>query len=320
MAGLVAARRRDRGDLGLVALAAHEALMGYAGLVTGRTLLVGWFGLAAIVACSQQAPAGTARICTPGNYVFCRCKDRSEGTKLCIPDGTGFDRCEGCLSGSPDNNIGEPEPAPTDDAEAPVPDAMTPVDAGPPPVGERPRAGELFVTEIMYDPSGNEPTDEWFEVYSIATKTVSLNGLLLRDGAGRTHVLGPSPALNLQPNEHKVLVRNKPAAIAAGVPSARILGEYGTGDPDTGGILLTNASTGALALLDGATEIVKVSYGGFAFVQAPPGGASVQLKVPLASVANVASGWCLSTKEWAGQPALKLPRDKGSPGAESNCQ
>lgn len=290
--------------------------------MTRRILLVGFLGLAglvAVAACSQEAPAAAPRICTPGNYVFCRCKDRSEGTKLCIPDGTGFDPCEGCLSGSPDNDIGEPEPAPTDDAEAPVPDATTPVvDAGPP-VGERPKAGELFITEIMYDPSGNEPTDEWFEVFSIAARPVILNGIFIKDGASRTHVLGPTPPLSLAPNQHMVLVRNKGAAIAAGVPAAKILGEYGTGDSDTGGILLTNASTGALTLLDGATEIVKVSYGGFAFLQAPPGGASIQLKVPQVASANVATGWCLSTKEWSGQPVIKVPKDKGSPGAEATC-
>lgn len=33
-----------------------------------------------------------ASVCTPGAYVFCRCADRSEGTKLCRKDGT-FDAC-----------------------------------------------------------------------------------------------------------------------------------------------------------------------------------------------------------------------------------
>ncbi|HSO37476.1 MAG TPA: lamin tail domain-containing protein [Labilithrix sp.] len=287
--------------------------------MTRRILLVGLFGLAVVAACSQQAPASAARICTPGNYVFCRCKDRSEGTKLCIPDGTGFDPCEGCLSGSEDNNIGEPEPAPDPVEDAgPEPDSAPPLDAGPP-VGDRPKAGELFITEIMYDPSGNEPTDEWFEIFSIAPQTVTLNGMFIKDGASRVHVLGPTPEMKLAPNQHMVLVRNKPAAVAAGVPSARILGEYGTGDSDTGGILLTNAATGALVMLDGASEIVRVAYGGFSFVQAPPGGASIQLKVPNAAQAKLATGWCLSTKEWAGQPAIKVPKDKGSPGAESSC-
>jgi hypothetical protein len=41
-------------------------------------------------------PAATSSsgpsICTPGAYVFCRCADRSEGTKLCRKDGS-FDAC-----------------------------------------------------------------------------------------------------------------------------------------------------------------------------------------------------------------------------------
>ena len=294
--------------------------MGYDDPVTRRILLGAFLGVAIVAACGQTTAVTSDRICTPGNYVFCRCKDRSEGTKLCNAEGNGFAPCEGCLSGSENNNIGEPEPAPE---PGPPVDAAPPIDAAPvdagPPVGERPKTGELFITEIMYDPSGNEPTDEWFEVFSIATKPVTLNGMFIKDGASRVHVLGPIPAMTLAPNQHMVLVRNRPAAIAAGVPSASIIGEYGTGDSDTGGILLTNATTGALSLLDGATEIVSVPYGGFNFVQAAPGGASLQLKVPIAAQAKLATGWCLSVTVWAGQPAIKNPKDKGSPGAVSNC-
>jgi hypothetical protein len=50
---------------------------------------------AAIVACKSSdtgAAPGSVK-CTPGNYVFCRCEDRSEGTKLCRPDGISFDMC-----------------------------------------------------------------------------------------------------------------------------------------------------------------------------------------------------------------------------------
>lgn len=32
-------------------------------------------------------------ICTPGNYVFCKCADSSKGTKLCKADGKGFEAC-----------------------------------------------------------------------------------------------------------------------------------------------------------------------------------------------------------------------------------
>ena len=36
--------------------------------------------------------------CTPGNYVYCRCKNREEGTKLCKEDGRSFETCDPCES------------------------------------------------------------------------------------------------------------------------------------------------------------------------------------------------------------------------------
>ncbi len=44
--------------------------------------------------CSSQEPGGGSdRLCTPGNYVFCRCADLREGTKLCAEDGQSFGEC-----------------------------------------------------------------------------------------------------------------------------------------------------------------------------------------------------------------------------------
>lgn len=37
-------------------------------------------------------------LCTPGDYVFCRCADRTEGTKKCNDDGQSFQACT-CLDG-----------------------------------------------------------------------------------------------------------------------------------------------------------------------------------------------------------------------------
>lgn len=45
---------------------------------------------------SKTAAKDTSVKCTPGNYVFCRCQDREEGTKLCNDDGVSFGRCEPC--------------------------------------------------------------------------------------------------------------------------------------------------------------------------------------------------------------------------------
>jgi len=48
--------------------------------------------------------------CPPGAYVFCRCQDRSEGTKLCQQDGKTFSACQcepqpvDCLPPPPEPN------------------------------------------------------------------------------------------------------------------------------------------------------------------------------------------------------------------------
>ena len=46
------------------------------------------------VGCGKDPGASEQRVCTPGNFVFCRCADRSEGTKLCTPNGAAFEECK----------------------------------------------------------------------------------------------------------------------------------------------------------------------------------------------------------------------------------
>jgi len=70
---------------------------------------------------STEATKSPATRCTPGNYVFCRCQDRQEGTKLCMDDGQSFGKCEPCES---DTN---PELPPEEDPE---PRPVDPVDGG----------------------------------------------------------------------------------------------------------------------------------------------------------------------------------------------
>jgi cysteine-rich repeat protein len=55
--------------------------------------LIGLAGVALFVptqGCSSSTGASGERICTPGANVFCRCADRSQGTKLCADDGKSF--------------------------------------------------------------------------------------------------------------------------------------------------------------------------------------------------------------------------------------
>jgi len=95
-------------------------MQSYLGVAIG-VALVG----AAIAACKSSdtnaTPTGVK--CTPGNYVFCRCEDRSEGTKLCRPDGVSFDTC--VCDGS--------QPPPTEDPDSGMIISTPPVeiDAGP---------------------------------------------------------------------------------------------------------------------------------------------------------------------------------------------
>jgi cysteine-rich repeat protein len=59
--------------------------------------LVGTLAFVPAGGCSGKSEATPGVVkCTPGNYVFCRCQNREEGTKLCNEDGASFAKCEPC--------------------------------------------------------------------------------------------------------------------------------------------------------------------------------------------------------------------------------
>ena len=136
----------------------------------------------------------------------------------------------------------------------------------------------------------------------------SLAGLAIKDGSGRTHPIGAG--LTIAPGAYVVLARDKAAAIAAKVPAAAIVYEYGTGLPDNAGILLTNGATGGVSLVDGATNIAVAPYGGW---YSQSGGSSVQLKVLDPALTATKASWCLSLTAWT------TGSEKGTPGAAGNC-
>ena len=61
------------------------------------------------------------RLCTPGSYVFCRCPDRSEGTKLCRSDGQSFEPCSTGSGACGEIVASPPSPAPDAAGEPPSP-------------------------------------------------------------------------------------------------------------------------------------------------------------------------------------------------------
>ncbi len=180
-------------------------------------------------------------------------------------------------------------------------------DAGPSgPVVPMPSAGEILITEVLYDSVNTEPDAEWIEVHSTATANRSLSGLTIKDGAGRTHVIGAG--VTIAPGAYAVLSRSTAGATAAKLPSAKVVYTYGV--TGSAGIQLANAGTGGVSLLNGATVLADAPYGGW-FTQS--GGCSVQLKVLDFSQSSAKASWCLSTTSWA------TGTERGTPGAPSDC-
>lgn len=206
----------------------------------------------------------------------------------------------------------DPRPAPGADAgsSGDPPDGSThnPLASEDAAADAQPAAGEVLITEVMYAPITPEPQTEWIEVYSVATSSRSLAGLTLRDGAGRMHVI--VAPLTIAPNTWVVLARNRAAAVAAKVPAAAIVYEYGAGLADTVGILLANGVTGGISLVSGAAVIASAPYGGW-FTGS---GRSAQLKVLDPSLTAGKASWCQSAVAWS------LGSEKGTPGSACDCQ
>ena len=80
--------------------------------------------------CTTNGDASPGGIkCTPGNYVFCRCADRAEGTKLCKEDGASF---EACSTGNAGECVGGEDLTDPGTGEPVDPPVNPPTKAGPP--------------------------------------------------------------------------------------------------------------------------------------------------------------------------------------------
>ncbi len=172
----------------------------------------------------------------------------------------------------------------------------------------KPAPGEILVTEVMFDPSGAEPANEWFEVLNTTASPRSLSDLTIVDGASRAHKIGAG--ITIAPGAYVLLVRSQAAASAAQVPAAAIVYEYGTGLDDLQGIQLSNGASGGVFLKDGPVTVAQSDYGTW-FTSS--GNQSIQLKTLTAAGAAQKAGWCVSTVAWA------AGADKGTPGAANNC-
>lgn len=107
----------------------------------------------AAMACSAKGSSGAAtdHVCTAGNYVYCRCQDRSEGTKLCHDDGKGFDPCTCETPGNPEVPPDPPTSPPGGDGGGDV--VVTP------PSGPAQCGNGIPETNEACDDANSDPTD-----------------------------------------------------------------------------------------------------------------------------------------------------------------
>jgi hypothetical protein len=168
----------------------------------------------------------------------------------------------------------------------------------PPPTPEA-----LVISEVMCDPTGPEPTDEWFELHNRSTATVALRGLTLVDSDARTAIVDDAP--DLGPGGYALFVRTREGATATELPAPAFV--YGESLGATSGIVLTNDAKGALSILVGDVLIDTFPYGA-----APRrvSGASVE------RVEDPADGGaigCTADTPWAADAGL------GTPAAVNDC-
>jgi hypothetical protein len=193
-----------------------------------------------------------------------------------------------------------------------APDASSSSDAA---VGTVAAQGELLITEVMYNPSGSEPDDEWIEVTNVTSGSRVLTGLTLEDGSGRTHVIQTGATkLEIAPGAAVVLARNKSAAVAAHVPSSGIVYEYGAGLAASTGIQLANGSTGAVILRASSVVVSQVAYGGWYAAS----GASLQMRTPYAFASGTdKTAFCVAQNPFPG--SAPGGANLGTPGNPNDC-
>ncbi len=130
-----------------------------------------------------------------------------------------------------------------------------------PPLIQAQAANHLLISEVVYDPPGEEPGGEWIELLNPTAAPVILAGWLLRDGISQDAL----PDYTLAPGAYVVVATNA-ATFRAAYP-AYAGGLIDLGSPIGNGL---SNSGDALLLLDPAGAAVDaLSYGSDASVFAP---------------------------------------------------
>ncbi|MEL6671318.1 MAG: lamin tail domain-containing protein [Bacteroidota bacterium] len=111
-------------------------------------------------------------------------------------------------------------------------------------------AGDVIVTEIMYDPSAvSDANGEFFELYNTTGATIDIDGWVISDLGTESHIINNSGALNIPAGGYLILGRNIDIGTNGGVSV----------DYEFGGFTLNNIDD-EIILTAGVTEIDRVEY------------------------------------------------------------
>ncbi len=145
--------------------------------------------------------------------------------------------------------------------------------------GDRPMAGEVFVTEFMANPVDSADVGEWIELYNIASVPLDLGGCVLKDNGTNNHVIvGP---LVVAPGDFVVLARSGDPVLNHGLVAPYVYSNF------------TLANTGDAIVLECDSALVDSVVYTTALLAV---GASAQLSsLHFDEVDNdLEANWCLS--------------------------
>jgi hypothetical protein len=176
------------------------------------------------------------------------------------------------------------------------------------PPADFPEVGELVITELMGDPTGPDPEQEWIEVYNPTDRDLSLFGLRLEDnetGFSFDTYLISDPEAVVPAEDYAVLIRNTDPTLNGNISG----GFYYSGghlkdDPPEGMTILLVRPDGQI--------VTEVHYG------TPTASRSQQLSASLyVGLATVAPEVLLDPASWCDGDGSYGPGGQGTPGDEN---
>ncbi|MFK7934574.1 MAG: lamin tail domain-containing protein, partial [Saprospiraceae bacterium] len=164
-----------------------------------------------------------------------------------------------------------------------------------------PNAGELVITEIMYNPTAvSDANGEYFEIHNITNAAIDLLQFLIQDDVTDSHTIPTS--VTVPANGYVVLGKNDDMMANGGVAVDYVYGSYN----------LTNSGD-QIVLICGGAEIDRVNYDdGGDFPASSMGSIQLNPDNLNATENDMGANWCESTAE------ITTGGDLGTPGAANS--